>query len=162
MKKFLIILLLSGSLIYSQNSSETQLNNLSLMDKGLTIGGYGEITYNDPSDDVSEIDIQRLVMLFAYKFDDRVSFVTEIEFEHVKEVYVEQAFLNYALNDNLNLRGGLMLVPMGIVNEYHEPTTFNGVERPSIDGKIIPSTWREVGFGLYGNSNSLSLDIRPT
>ena len=157
MKKSLIILLLSGSLIYSQNSSETQLNNLSLMDKGLTIGGYGEITYNDPSDDVSEIDIQRLVMLFAYKFDDRVSFVTEIEFEHVKEVYVEQAFLNYALNDNINLRGGLMLVPMGIVNEYHEPTTFNGVERPSIDGKIIPSTWREIGFGLYGNSNSLSL-----
>ena len=52
-----------------------------------------------------------------------------------------------------------MLIPMGIVNEYHEPTTFNGVERPSIDGKIIPSTWREIGLGLYGKSNALSLKI---
>ena len=157
MRKTFILLIFFGGFVFSQNSSETQLSNLSSIDSGLTIGGYGEITYNDPSDDVSEIDVQRLVLLFAYKFDDRVSFVTEIEFEHVKEVYVEQAFLNYALNENLNLRGGLMLIPLGIINEYHEPTTFNGVERPSIDGKIIPSTWREIGFGFYGKSNALSL-----
>ena len=101
MRKTFILLIFFGGFVFSQNSSETQLSNLSSIDSGLTIGGYGEITYNDPSDDVSEIDIQRLVLLFAYKFDDRVSFVTEIEFEHVKEVYVEQAFLNYALNENL-------------------------------------------------------------
>jgi len=157
MRKIFILLIFFGGFVFSQNSSETQLTNLTSIDSGLTIGGYGEITYNDPSDDVSEIDVQRLVLLFAYKFDDRVSFVTEIEFEHVKELYVEQAFLNYALNENLNLRGGLMLIPMGIINEYHEPTTFNGVERPSIDNKIIPSTWREIGLGLYGKSNALSL-----
>ena len=141
MKNQIIIfsLLISFS-VFSQNSSEKQMLNLQTMATGLKIGGYGEITYNDPDSGVSEIDVQRLVMLFAYKFDDRVSFITEIEFEHVKEVYVEQAFLNYGVSDNFNLRGGLMLVPMGIVNEYHEPTTYNGVERPSLNNKLVPTT----------------------
>jgi len=88
---FIFILLTSFS-VFSQNSSEKQMLSLQTMATGLKIGGYGEITYNDPDSGVSEIDVQRLVMLFAYKFDDRVSFITEIEFEHVKEVYVEQAF----------------------------------------------------------------------
>jgi len=123
----------------------------------VTIGGYSEITYNNATGKNAELDVQRLVMLFAYKFDDRTQFITEIEFEHVKEVYVEQAFLQYSLNDNINLRAGLMLVPMGIVNEYHEPTTFNGVERPSMDGAIVPTTWREIGFGLSGKANEVSL-----
>jgi hypothetical protein len=72
-------------------------------------------------------------------------------------VFVEQAFLQYTLSDNINLRGGLMLVPMGILNEYHEPTTFNGVERPSIDGSIVPTTWREIGFGVSGKFDDASL-----
>lgn len=145
--QIIIFLLLISFSVFSQNSSEKQLLNLQTMATGLKIGGYGEITYNDPDSGVSEIDVQRLVMLFAYKFDDRVSFITEIEFEHVKEVYVEQAFLNYGVSDNFNLRGGLMLVPMGIVNEYHEPTTYNGVERPSLNNKLVPTTWREMGLG---------------
>ena len=139
------------------NSSQTQLNNLLDRERGLSIGGYGEVTYNNPEGDVSELDVQRLVILFAYKFDERTSFVTEIEFEHVKEVYVEQAFLNYHVTDGLNFRAGLMLVPMGIVNEYHEPTTFNGVERPSLDSKIVPTTWREIGIGVSGRFNDLSI-----
>lgn len=124
---------------------------------GVTVGGYGEITYNQPEADNGELDVQRLVLLFGYKFNDRVQFVTEVELEHVEEVFVEQAFLQYSLNDNVNLRGGLMLVPMGIVNEYHEPTTFNGVERPSIDGSIVPTTWREIGVGVSGRLNEASL-----
>ena len=141
------------------NSASTQLNNLLSSERGLSIGGYGEITYNnlEGKSDPAEIDVQRLVILFAYKFDDRTSFVTEIEYEHVKEVYVEQAFINYALADGVNLRGGLMLVPMGIINEYHEPTTFNGVERPSLDSKIVPTTWREMGIGVSGRINNASI-----
>jgi hypothetical protein len=50
-----------------------------------------------------------------------------------------------------------MLLPMGIVNEYHEPTTFNGVERPNVDKSIVPSTWREVGIGVSGRFNEASL-----
>jgi len=125
--------------------------------KGVTVGGYGEITYNQPEGKNGELDVQRLVLLFGYKFDDRTQFITEVEFEHVQEVFVEQAFLNYRLNDNINLRGGLMLIPMGIINEYHEPTTFNGVERPSIDGAIVPTTWREIGIGVSGKIDNASL-----
>ena len=124
---------------------------------GVTVGGYGEITYNQPEGDNGELDVQRLVLLFGYKFNDRTQFVTEIELEHVDEIFVEQAFLQYSVSDNVNLRAGLMLVPMGIVNEYHEPTTFNGVERPSIDGAIVPTTWREIGVGVSGRLDNASL-----
>ena len=162
MKNLTLLLLLLATSVYAQeqfNSATTQLNNLLTSDRGLSIGGYGEITYNnkEKSSTPAEIDVQRLVMLFAYKFDDRTSFVTEIEFEHVKEVYVEQAFINYSVADGVNLRGGLMLIPMGIVNEYHEPTTFNGVERPSLDSKIVPTTWREMGIGVSGRINNASI-----
>ena len=75
----------------------------------------------------------------------------------MQEVFVEQAFVNYSIGDNVSLRGGLMLVPMGIVNEYHEPTTFNGTERPSVDNVIVPTTWREIGVGVNGRFPEISL-----
>ena len=130
-------------------------------DKKLTIGGYGQIDFNQPinNDNISngKLDVHRMVLLFGYRFNDRLSFVSEIEFEHVKEVYVEQAFLDYSINSYVNIRGGLMLVPMGIINEFHEPTTFNGVERPLIDKYINPTTWREIGFGITGTIPELSM-----
>jgi len=110
------------------NSAEKMLST----DGKLTIGGYGEVNYNQPfGNDVRQngkLDVQRLVIMFGYKFNSRTSFITEVEFEHVKEVYVEQAFLQYKITDNLNFRGGLLLTPMGITNEYHEPTTFTSYE----------------------------------
>lgn len=126
----------------------------------VTIGGYGEVIYNQPEGDNGTLDVHRLVMLLGYRFSDKVQFVSEIEFEHVSEVYVEQAFVNYNVANNLNLRAGLMLVPMGIVNEYHEPTTFNGVDRPSMDHEIVPTTWREIGVGVTGRINSASLSYQ--
>ena len=171
MKKFTFLLAMSLSLtVMAQNSTQDSINNPNnqlntaqrilsgnINTKGVTVGGYGEITYNRPTGKNAEIDVQRLVLLFGYKFNDRTQFITEVEFEHVKEVYIEQAFLQYSLNDNVNLRAGLMLVPMGIINEYHEPTTFNGVERPSMDGAIVPTTWREIGVGVSGKYNEASL-----
>ena len=163
MKKFTLLfaMILTSTLMAQnvQNQQNTAQRILAgnINTKGVTVGGYGEITYNRPTGKNAELDVQRLVLLFGYKFDERTQFITEVEFEHVKEVYVEQAFLQYSLNDNVNLRAGLMLVPMGIVNEYHEPTTFNGVERPSMDGAIVPTTWREIGVGVSGKSNEISL-----
>ncbi|AUP78079.1 hypothetical protein C1H87_04860 [Flavivirga eckloniae] len=125
--------------------------------KSVTVGAYGEVTYNQPEADNGELDVQRLVLLFGYKFNDKTQFVTEVEFEHVEEVFIEQAFVNYAIAPNVSLRGGLMLVPMGIVNEFHEPTTFNGVERPAVDNAIVPTTWREIGVGVTGRFNDISL-----
>ena len=147
------------SLVAAQqiNGYQRILNNLSGIPQGVTIGGYGEVLYNQPTNLNGELDVQRLVMLFGYKFDNRVQFVTEIEFEHVKEVYIEQAFINYSVANGLNIRAGLMLVPMGIITEFHEPTTFNGVERPSMDKVIVPTTWREIGIGVSGRFDDLSL-----
>lgn len=156
MKKFnliIILLLASTSFVFAQNAAETLMNK----GQGLVLGGYGEVHVNLPEDGNGKVDVHRLVTLLGYNFNEKVQFVSEIEFEHVVEVYVEQAFLSYALKDNLSLRAGLMLIPMGIVNEFHEPTTFNGVERPGMDKSIIPTTWREIGFGLNGRVDDASL-----
>ena len=130
-------------------------DNLLLKDSKLVIGGYGEIHYNQPlSGDLRKngtLDVHRMVMLLGYNFNSKTQFISELEFEHVKEVYVEQAYLQYKLNSSLSFRGGLILTPMGIINEYHEPTAFNGVERPLLDTYIVPSTWREIGIGVTGN-----------
>ena len=140
-----------------QNSADNMLQSNSK----LTIGGYGEVHYNqdlDPDNYKNRtLDVHRIVLLFGYNFNDKTKFISEVEFEHVKEVYVEQAFLQYKLTNFLNLRTGLILVPMGITNEYHEPSTFHGVERPLIDKYISPTTWREIGLGLTGNYIPASL-----
>ena len=124
-------------------------------DKKLQIGGYAQIDYNQPfANEIKnngKLDVHRLVMLFGYRFNSKTQFITEIEFEHVSEVYIEQAFLEYKINQFINFRGGLVLIPMGIINEYHEPPTYNGVERPNTDSKIAPTTWRELGAGFSGN-----------
>lgn len=140
-----------------QNSAEKMLAS----DSKLSIGGYAQIDYNQPFGGDTRyngtLDVHRLVILFGYSFNEKTSFVTEIEFEHVSEVYVEQAFLQHSLTNNISFRGGLMLIPMGIINEYHEPPSFNGVERPVIDNYLAPTTWRELGFGFNGVFPSQSL-----
>jgi hypothetical protein len=127
----------------------------------LTIGGYAQIDFNQPMEDGKlkngTLDVHRLVLLFGYKFSPRIQFITEIELEHVSEVYVEQAFLEYKVKDWLKFRGGLILIPVGIINEYHEPPTYNGVERPSLDTYIVPTTWREIGVGATGVIRNASL-----
>ncbi len=139
-----------------QNSGNKLLNDN--LPKGITIGGYGQIDYNEyDGSKAGKLDVHRLVLLFGYKFNDKVSFLTEIEYEHVQEVYVEQAYLKYKLNENVNVLAGLMLVPMGIINEYHEPTTYYGVERPNVDATIVPTTWRELGVGISGKIDNASL-----
>lgn len=166
---FLLFTFLSTSILLSQTKTDSimldpqkQLNAAQRILSGnygsaVTVGAYGEMLYNQPEGDNGELDIQRLVLLLGYRFSDEVQFFTEIEFEHVEEVYVEQAFVNYNVANNVNLRGGLMLVPMGIINEYHEPTTFNGTERPEMDNAIVPTTWRELGVGVSGRFNDISL-----
>ena len=120
----------------------------------LTIGGYGQIDFNQPIENGTThnagLDVHRMVLMFGYKFNEKTQFISEVEFEHVKEVFVEQAFLQYEITPWLKFRGGLMLIPMGIINEVHEPSAFNGVERPNLDKYIVPSTWREIGAGFAG------------
>lgn len=157
---FTAILLISfGASAQNQKEQQEPFSNMAekmLATEGkLTIGGYGEVHFNQAfGNDYrsnGDLDVHRMVTLFGYRFNDRTQFITEIEYEHVKEVFVEQAFLQYKINSFLNFRAGLMLIPMGIINEYHEPVAFNGVERPLVDTYIVPSTWREIGFGFTGN-----------
>ncbi len=167
MKKILLtaFILITSFMVAQQTTQDNQLDSLRVVNQvlyngnnKLTIGGYAQIDYNDKDgSSPGKLDVHRLVLLFGYNFTDKVSFVTEIELEHVKEVYVEQAFLNYNVNPNFNLKGGLMLIPMGIINEYHEPPTFYGVERPGVDHDIVPTTWRELGVGASGKFDNLSL-----
>jgi hypothetical protein len=127
----------------------------------LNFGGYGQIDYNQPIDkDVrsnGKLDVHRLVLFAGYEFNEKTKFITELEFEHVSEVYLEQAYLSYNVLNNLSIKGGLILIPMGIINEYHEPPSYNGVERPNTDNVIVPTTWREIGLGFDGRINSASL-----
>jgi len=137
-----------------------------------TIGGYGEISYNGYFKDRSrnQADLKRLVLFFGHRFNDKLSFTSEVEVEHAVasagdegEVAIEQAYLNYTFNPALNLKAGLFLMPFGFINRNHEPPVFYGVERNEVETRIIPSTWREGGIGLYGSTPvGLSYDVGVT
>jgi hypothetical protein len=168
MKKFILLLSISASIIVHAQKPDSTIStyqssaeSMMSLDRKLTIGGYAQVDYNQRiGEDVFNtgvLDVHRVVLLFGYKFNSRTQFITEVEFEHVKEVYIEQAFLDYKINDFIHFRGGLLLIPMGIINEYHEPTTFHGVERPLIDKYIAPTTWREIGAGFTGNIPTAAL-----
>lgn len=128
-----------------------------------TLGGYGEMHYNGGNTD--EIDFHRFVLFAGHRFNDWLRLQSELEVEHADDekngaVELEQAFLEADLtsafgwrlgeNDRHSLRAGLFLVPVGILNETHEPPTFFGVERNRIENQIIPTTWREGGVALNG------------
>ena len=133
--------------------------------QGLSIGGYAEGFYrhytgDDSTSNVDTSDALRMVLYAGYKFTDRLVFNSEIEFEHATtnanldgqagSVSVEFAALDWLFRPWANLRTGLVLVPMGFVNEVHEPPFFHGVLRPEVETRIIPTTWRENGVGVYG------------
>ncbi len=130
---------------------------------GVSIGGYGELHYNNLENnkvggsDKKEMDFHRFVLFFGKEFSDDIRFFSEFEIEHALsgdgkpgEVELEQAYVDFDLNDNHTARGGLFLVPVGILNETHEPPTFYGVERNPVEKNIIPSTWWEGGAALHG------------
>ncbi|HKV10930.1 MAG TPA: hypothetical protein VJ725_22515 [Thermoanaerobaculia bacterium] len=135
-------------------------------ERGLSIGGYGEILYQKFDDERDngtdagrddQFDLLRGILYFGYKWNDRFLFNTEIEYEHAgEEVSVEFAYLDYLWRPEANFRAGLVLIPMGFINELHEPTVFLGANRPQIERVIIPSTWRENGFGLFGEAGPVS------
>ncbi len=169
----LSFLLVSGSLFAQQQTigvartSEDSLNNNSLSKSSTTIGGYGDAFYQrNNSLGTSKIDLERFVLFTGHKFNDQISFFSELEVEDAKvtggqsggEVSIEQAYLKFNLNANQYIVAGLFLPRIGILNENHLPNTFNGNERNYVEQFILPSTWRELGIGLYGNLNNLPIN----
>jgi hypothetical protein len=106
------------------------------------------------------VDLHRLVLYLGYDFNDWIKLNTEIELEHAfvnddnGELSVEQAYVDFLFSDYFNVRAGRLLTPIGIINQKHEPTLFNGVERPNFSKYIIPTTWSSDGIGFFGNINS--------
>ncbi len=115
--------------------------------------------FNKNAGEPGKADFHRFVLLFGHSFSDRIKFWSELELEHALveggeekgEVALEQAYLDFLLKPWINFRAGMVLTPMGIVNERHEPPSFNGVERPFVETLIIPTTWREMGMGFTGD-----------
>ncbi len=131
------------------------------------ITSYGELNYNRPTrrSQDAQADVRRFVLGLQHRFDAKTKLVTELEVEHAVasasdagEVEVEQAYIERQLTPTWSLRAGLFLMPMGLLNENHEPTAFYGVERNFVETAIIPSTWREGGLQIVGNlDNGLTL-----
>ncbi|MEO8097720.1 MAG: hypothetical protein ABI811_08455 [Acidobacteriota bacterium] len=125
----------------------------------LPVAGYMDFHVNKDSGDPFRPDFHRFVLLFGHSFSDRIKFWSEFELEHALvegeeksgEIALEQAYLDFLITPKFNLRAGMVLAPVGIVNERHEPPSFNGVERPFVETLIIPTTWRELGMGVTGD-----------
>ncbi len=134
--------------------------------RGASLSGYGEMVYQNYSANREDgsasgkpdrLDFLRAILYAGFKFNDRITFNSEIEFEHATtgkggEVSVEFAYLDFVLTDYLGVRAGMVLIPMGFVNELHEPPIFRGVLRTETERAILPSTWRENGLGVFGEA----------
>ncbi len=127
--------------------------------KGLSIGGYGEANYQatvgDEKAKNDNADFERMVLYAGYKFTDSILFNSELEFEHGStekggSVSVEFAALDFFIDPMANVRAGMVLMPMGFVNLIHEPPFYFGNNRPEVERQILPSTWRDIGVGLFG------------
>ena len=135
-----------------------------------TIGGYGELHYNNYEDSDAEVDFHRFVLFFGHEFSDSVRFFSEFELEHSLsgddkpgEVELEQAYVEIDINEQTSSKVGLFLIPVGIINETHEPPTFYGVERNGVEKNIIPATWWEAGASFnYKPTGGFSIDGAAT
>src|SRR5579883_2286715 len=135
-----------------------------------TIGGYGSFDCTRTTQSMivggnsmdagssATLNSPRIVLFFSHNFNDWISFYSEFEIENIHiagdkpagEAGWEQFYLNFVLSPSFNVRAGLILVPLGMINLEHEPPTFNGVTRPLFDQIVIPTTWRDIAAGFYG------------
>jgi hypothetical protein len=134
-----------------------------------SLGAYGEMHYNN-LDSKDEIDFHRFVMFLGHEYNENIRMFSEIELEHSLsgdgkpgEVELEQAYVEFDLNDQISARGGLFLMPVGLINETHEPPVFFGVERNPVEKNIIPTTWWEGGASVLGRfGEGFSYDLAMT
>lgn len=132
--------------------------------KATILSGYGNFLYSHNATlKQSTANVQRVVLFIGHKFNKRIQLFSEMEIEDAGiesgklhgSFALEQAFLKFNLDRNNYLVGGLFIPRLGIINENHLPTTFNGNERPFVETLIIPATWREIGVGYYGKTDRI-------
>ncbi len=129
--------------------------------------GYGEVHYNNPrtgtmdQNATSEADYHRFVLGWAYDFTPEIRLDAEVDYEHAAdELELEYAHIEYDLGATTSFRIGSLQMPVGPLNEFHEPPTFYSVERPYVQNSIIPTTWQENGLGVVGRAASGGLGYR--
>lgn len=146
------------------NTGEDSLNSYGAGQAKTVISGYGEVMYqHDFYNKESLVDLKRAVLFVGHKFTSRIALFTELEIEDAKvepggptgEVSMEQVYLKFALNPRQYIVAGMFLPRIGIVNENHLPINYNGVERPMVEQLVIPTTWREIGVGFYGQTTAV-------
>ncbi len=120
-----------------------------------SIGGYLEGNTNYfVEDGVTEgfsMELRRFNVFLFSQVSQRVRFLSELEFEHgTEEIALETALLDVQIRPSLVLRGGIILAPIGYLNQNHDSPQWDFVDRPLVTTDIIPSTLSEVGFGAYG------------
>ena len=133
--------------------------------EGVSFAGYGEMLLENFKSEnetgalgapTTRLDFLRAVLYAGYRFNDRFLFNSELEVEHSNEISVEFAYIDYLASDHLTLRSGMLLLPLGLVNEFHEPTVFMGARRPETEQRILPTTWRENGAGILGSTGRVN------
>ena len=158
-------------------AEQVEINSGGSSSSDTTVGGYGELHYNNLSngagagEDKREIDFHRFVLFINHQFNDKTRFFSELEVEHSTiedtddgsssgSVAIEQAYVQIDLGEHTKANAGILLVPVGFINETHEPPTFYGVERNPISSNIMPTTWREGGASISGYYDSgISYDL---
>ena len=127
----------------------------------LRFHGYGESHYNNPQTGTmdqsatSEADVHRFVLGWTYEFTPDFRLDAELDYEHAaRELELEYAHIDYDLSPTLSIRFGSLLMPVGPLNEFHEPPLFYSVERPYVQRSIIPTTWQENGLGVVGRAGN--------
>ncbi len=136
-----------------------ELDSMSLGASGASQGfrtnvfGYGELHYNNFTDgsDFDQLDKHRFVIGVFSRISDWIQLNAEIDYEHgAQEIEFELGYLDFLLDPKVNFRAGVVLVPVGFLNEYHEPNLFWSVERPRIQNAVIPTSWQGSGAGFWG------------
>lgn len=143
--------------------TKTLAQDFDFVESKTTLGGYGEMHFNSEKIEGNQssnvLDFHRFVIFFGYNWNEKWSFKSEVEIEHnfvsndQGELALEQAYINYQHADYLGIQAGVLLPSIGLLNEFHEPPLFFGVERPDYQSRIIPTTWYGNGIALYGNFN---------
>lgn len=129
--------------------------------------GYGEVHAQFPKESTTvsrgddEFDAHRLVLGWGYEFGDAIRFDTEVDFEHAaSEIELEYAMVEADLAPAASLRAGSLLMPVGPLNEFHEPTNYPSVDRPYVERSLVPTTWQEIGAGFAGQTAEGALAYR--
>lgn len=169
--KSLFLLIFSSILFFTYTRAQVLTKEDSLTagliqrDAATVISGYGSVKYKyEVNNNVARANVDRVILFVGHKFNNKISFFSELELEDAKvaggeaggEIALEQAFLKFNVNKDVYITAGLFTPRIGIINENHLPTTFNGNDRPFVETLIIPATWREIGVSVYGNIRSVT------